>query len=155
ESGVPRGDLYLTSKCWVTDFGREATRDACLLSLEKLQTDYLDLYLLHWPVDETMMDAWETLLDLQEEGVCRSVGVSNFSVARFREGLFPHTGMVPAVNQVECHPHRQQADVQAYCERKGMVVEAYSPLARAGVLDLPELTALAKETGKTPAQVVL
>ncbi len=155
ESGVPRKELFLTSKCWISDFGREKTRDAFQQSLDRLQTDYLDLYLLHWPVDETMMEAWETLVELQQEGLCRSVGVSNFSVARLKEGFFPHTDAVPAVNQIERHPRRSQPDVLEYCAQQDIALESYSPLARGEVLDHPVLKTVAGEAGKTAAQVVL
>ncbi|MDF3130786.1 aldo/keto reductase [Kiritimatiellaeota bacterium B1221] len=155
EAAVSREDLFLTTKCWISEFGKEKTRVSFEESLRKLKTEYVDLYLLHWPVDETMMSAWETLIALQAEGKIKSIGVSNFSVARFEKFFFKHTDVIPAVNQIEAHPLRVQADVQTYCESKTIAVEAYSPLARADVLGHEILKTLAEEIGKSPAQVIL
>ncbi len=155
DSDIPREELFLTTKCWISDFGKAETRAALEKSLGKLKTDYVDLYLLHWPKDETMMPAWEALIELQAEGKIKSIGVSNFSVARFENFFFKHTEVVPAINQIESHPLRAQADVQSYCEGKQIVLEAYSPLARANIFENPTLKALAEECGKTPAQVIL
>lgn len=155
KSGVPREELYLTTKCWLSDFSKTKTRETFESSLEKLQSDYVDLYLLHWPEDHHMMEAWETLIALQAEGKIKSIGVSNFSVARFEEFFFQHTDVVPAVNQIELHPQRAQLDVQDYCRSLGCAVEAYSPLARAGILQCDALKTLAAEIGKTPAQLIL
>jgi methylglyoxal/glyoxal reductase len=154
-SGIPREELFVTTKCWIDDFGREATRKAFDASRKKLGLDVIDLYLLHWPVDETMMAAWETLVELRDEGKVRSIGVSNFSVRRFEEFFFRHTDIVPAVNQIELHPFGSRPDVREYCAGKGIAVESYSPLARMKGLDHPELAAIAAECGKTPAQVVI
>jgi methylglyoxal/glyoxal reductase len=154
-SGILREDIFVTTKCWIDDFGREATRKALDASRKKLGLDVIDLYLLHWPVDETMMAAWKTLVELRNEGKVRSIGVSNFSVRRFEEFFFRHTDIVPAVNQIELHPFGSRADVREYCAGKGMVVESYSPLARMKGLDHPDLAAIAADCGKTPAQVVI
>ena len=154
-SGIPREELFVTTKCWVDDFGREATRKAFDASRKKLGLDVIDLYLLHWPVDETMMGAWEALADLRAEGAVRSIGVSNFTVRRFEDFFFRHTDVVPAVNQVELHPFNSRPDVREYCRGKGIAVESYSPLARAKGLDDPALAAIAAECGRTPAQVVI
>jgi methylglyoxal/glyoxal reductase len=154
-SGIPREELFITTKCWIDDFGREATRKAFDASRKKLGLDVVDLYLLHWPVDETMMGAWETLVELRAEGAVRSIGVSNFSVRRFEELFFRHTDIVPAVNQIELHPFGSRPDVREYCAGKGIAVESYSPLARMKGMDHPELAAIAAECGKTPAQVVI
>jgi len=153
--GIARDDLYITTKCWISDFGKSETRKSLETSLGKLKMDYVDLYLLHWPEDDTMMDAWEALIALQAEGKIKSIGVSNFSVARFEDFFFKHTEVVPVVNQIESHPLRVQKGVQRYCEGKGIVLESYSPLARAEVLASEPLKTLATETGKSPAQVVL
>lgn len=154
-SGIPRGDLFITTKCWIDDFGRETTRKAFDASRKKLGLDVIDLYLLHWPVDETLMAAWETLVELRDEGKVRSIGVSNFSVRRFEEFFFRHTDVVPAVNQIELHPFGSRPDVREYCAGKEIAVESYSPLARMKGMDHPELAAIAADCGKTPAQAVI
>ena len=154
-SGIPREEIYVTTKCWIDDFGREATRKAFDASRRKLGLDGIDLYLIHWPVDETMMGAWEAMVELRDEGKVRSIGVSNFTMRRFEEFFFRHTDFVPAVNQVELHPFGSRPDVRDYCSGKGIAVESYSPLARMKGLDHPELAAIARECGKTPAQVVI
>jgi diketogulonate reductase-like aldo/keto reductase len=155
QSGIPRGELYLTTKCWISDFGTDRTRDACRRSLELLGVEYVDLYLIHWPIEPEMMEAWEVFQQLRAEGLCRSIGVSNVTKARFQKGFLPHTDVLPVLNQIECHPQRSQREVQTFCEENGIVVQAYSPLGRGEVLQHPELERIAREVGKTPAQVVL
>lgn len=154
-SGIDRNDLFVTTKCWIDDYGRDQTRRAFDVSRQKLGLDVIDLYLLHWPVDSTFMEAWETLVDLREEGKVRSIGVSNFTVRRFEEFFFRRTDVVPAANQVELHPFNNRADVRAYCRSKGIAVECYSPLARMKGMDHPELAAVAAECGQTPVQVAI
>ncbi len=154
-SGMDRNDLFVTTKCWVDGYGREQTRRAFDASRKKLGLDVIDLYLLHWPVDETMMDAWDMLIALREEGQVRSIGVSNFTVRRFEDFFFGRTDVVPAVNQVELHPFNSRPDVRAYCQGKGIAVESYSPLARMKGMDHPDLAAVAAECGKTPAQIAI
>lgn len=154
-SGIDRNDLFVTTKCWVDDYGRAQTRRAFDVSRQKLGLDVIDLYLLHWPVDSTIMEAWETLIDLRAEGQVRSIGVSNFTVRRFEDFFFRRTDVVPAVNQVELHPFNSRPDVRAYCRSKGIAVESYSPLARMAGMDHPVLVAVAAECGKTPAQVAI
>ena len=155
DSGVPREEVFITTKCWFEDYGREATRRAFDESRRKLGVDVIDLYLLHWPMDETWMAAWETLLELKAEGAARSIGVSNFTVRRFEEFFFPRSEVVPSVNQIELHPFASRPDVRDYCRAKGIAVECYSPLARMKDVDEPVLHALARETGKSVAQVML
>ena len=155
DSGVPREEVFVTTKVWTSDFGTEATRRAFDSSLGKLGLDYVDLYLLHWPEDATMMAAWEVLIALRGEGRIRSIGVSNFTVRRFEEAFFPHTPEVPAVNQVELHPFWSREDLRAYCRGKGIAVESYCPLAKAERLGHPVLTEIAGDLGRTPAQVMI
>ena len=154
-SGIDRHELFVTTKCWVDDYGREQTRRAFDASRKKLGLDVIDLYLLHWPVDETMMAAWDTLIALRAEGQVRSIGVSNFTVRRFEDFFFSRTDVIPAVNQVELHPFNNRPDVRAYCQGKGIAVESYSPLARMKGMDHPELAAVAAECGKTLAQITI
>jgi diketogulonate reductase-like aldo/keto reductase len=156
-SGIPRDDIFVTTKT-VFDHDPARIRDVFAGSLERLQTDYVDLFLIHWPVsDEGLPGAWETLLRMKDEGLCRSVGVSNITVRRFEEVLLKHSRSVPAVNQVELHVYNQQPDLVNYCRGKGMVLEAYSPLAQARRLSDPgrPLTEIAEQCGKTVAQVML
>ncbi len=154
-SGLPRGELFVTTKVWISDYGRRATRHAVRESLQRLGTGYLDLCLLHWPVDDTMMEAWEALQALREEGVCRDIGVSNWTVQRFLESFLPRTRTLPAVNQVEFHPFRSRPHLLEFCRSRGIAVQAYSPLARGRRLDDPTLLRVAREAGRTPAQVLL
>lgn len=155
QSGIPREEIFVTTKCWVDDFGREATRRAFDASRKRLGLDVVDLYLLHWPLDASMMAAWETLLELREQGAVRSIGVSNFTISRFETFFFRHAARVPAVNQVELHPLGSRPALREYCRRKGIVIESYSPLARGRGLDHPVVAAIARECGKSPAQVVI
>ncbi len=154
-SGVPREELFITTKCWIDDYGRNKTRQAFDASRKRLGLEVIDLYLLHWPADADMMGAWEALLELRAEGKVRSIGVSNFTERRFEEFFFRHTAAVPAVNQVELHPFGSRPGLRAYCRGKGIAVESYSPLARMQGLDHPVLAAVAAECGKSPAQVVI
>jgi len=154
-SGVPREELFVTTKVFIQDFGLEKTRQACEKSLELLGMHYVDLYLIHWPCDETMMEAWEAMQALRDEGRIRSIGVSNFTVPRLNATFLQHTDEVPAVNQVECHPFWSRRDVLDYCRGKGIQAEAYSPLARAQRMDEPTLVALAGTYGKSVAQVMI
>lgn len=155
DSGVAREDVFVTTKVFIQDFGREATRSACEESLRLLATDYVDLYLIHWPCDATMMDAWEAMQALRDEGKCRSIGVSNFTVRRFEEAFLPRTEEVPAVDQVEFHPFWYRKGLLDYCRGKGIQLEGYSPLARGQKLDDPTLGEVAAAYGKTPAQVLI
>lgn len=153
--GVPREELFLTTK---TPFDHDPARirEVFEQSLRKLRTDYVDLYLIHWPLkDEGLPGAWETLQQLKDEGRCRSIGVSNFTVARFEQAFLPEVSTVPAVNQIELHVFKQQTDLLDFCRSKDIVVEAYSPLARALKMDQPDLARIADEHGKSPAQVMI
>jgi diketogulonate reductase-like aldo/keto reductase len=154
-SGVPRDEVFVTTKVWIGDFGRDATRKACEESLRRLGTDYVDLYLIHWPIDETMMGAWDAMQALRDEGKCRSIGVSNFSIRRFEESFFRRTEEVPAVNQVEFHPFWNRTELLAYCRERGTQLEGYSPLARAERMDDATLQDLAAAYGKSPAQILI
>ena len=155
DSGVGREDLFVTTKIFPHSFGREEARTACEDSLRKLATDYVDLYLIHWPVREGLAETWETMQQLRDEGKIRSIGVSNFTVRRFEEHFFAATGVVPAVDQIELHPFWNRADVVAYCRDKGIQPEAYSPLARAERMDDATLNELAAKHGKSVAQIMV
>ena len=153
DSGIPRADIFVTTK-YARHSGPCIVKEDLQNSLEKLKTDYLDLYLIHWPTG-AYHEAWEFLVEMKEKGVCRSIGVSNFTIRRFEEDFFPFSGVVPVVNQVETHVFNQQRDLRNYCEEKDILIEAYSPLARAERLDDPVLMAISREVGKSPAQVMI
>jgi len=152
---IPREQLFITSKVWITDFGREATAKAFETTMGKLGLDYLDLYLIHWPIREGTEEAWATMQRLRDEGKIRSIGVSNFSVRRFEEQFFKKTDEAPAVNQIERHPYWTREDLIGYCQQRGIQAEAYSPLTRAERMDAPVLAEIAKAHGKTVAQVMI
>lgn len=155
KSGVPRQEIFLTTKVWVEHYGYESARASVLQSMEKLHTDYLDLVLLHQPFGD-YYGAYRALEDLYDQGKVRAIGVSNFypdhlvdiaSFARIR----------PMVNQVEIHPYHQQAEAKSWMEKYGVQPEAWAPFGegRGGLFDDPVLAAIARQYGKTPAQVIL
>ncbi len=155
-SGVPRGELFLTTKLPGRDHGTDSVRRSLDGSLRRLGTDHVDLYLIHWPNPSVgrYVETWRTMLELQEEGLVRSVGVSNFTPAHIRR-LVSETGTTPAVNQVELHPYFPQAELRAFHAQHGIVTEAWSPLAQGAVLSDPVVVGIAERHGRTPAQVVL
>ncbi len=154
DSGVPRSELFITTKLWNDDQGYEGALQAFDASLARLGIEYLDLYLLHWPVPGKRLDSWRALEHLAEDGRVRAVGVSNFMVHHLEELLAAAT-LPPAVNQIEVSPFLQQREVRSYCEEHGIVVEAYSPLTKAKRLDDPTVAAVAEAVGRSPAQVLL
>ncbi|MDR6507105.1 aldo/keto reductase [Arthrobacter oryzae] len=156
ESGIPRGELFVTSKLWIDDLGYESTLAAFEASVARLGLDYLDLYLIHWPAPETdkYADSWLALEKLLADGRVRAIGVSNFLPDHVQR-LIDLGGTVPAVNQVELHPALQQRDAEAFNAAHGIITEAWSPLAQGAVLGDPAVAAIAVRHGRTPAQVVL
>lgn len=154
-SGVPREKIFITTKT-PPDQSPQGLRKGLENSLRLLRADYVDLYLIHWPLsDVTLAPAWETLQQFRAEGKCRSIGVSNITVQRFEKALLPHTSVIPAVNQVEVHVFCRRRELVDYCAGKGIVMEAYSPLARAQRMGDPTLARIAGECGVTPAQVMI
>lgn len=154
KSGLPREEVFLTSKVWNSDQGYKTTIEAFEESLERLQTDYLDLYLIHWPKGQRSVESWKAMEELYEKGLIRAIGVSNFLVHHLKEFL-PECKVVPAVNQVEFHPELIQPELLEYCKNKGIQPEAWSPIMKGKVLNIPVLRALAAKYGKTPVQIVL
>ncbi len=157
KSGVPRDEIFVTTKLWNSDQGYDAALAAFDQSLERLGFDYVDLYLIHWPLPKAdrYVETWRALEKIAAEGRARAIGVSNFQIGHLRR-LIDETGTVPAVNQVELHPHLTQAPLRAFHAERGIVTEAWSPLARGGdVLTDPRIAAIAHRHGKTPAQVIL
>jgi len=155
-SGIPREQVFVTTKVWNDDHGYDETLEAFDRSLELLGTDYIDLYLVHWPIPsrDRYVDTYRALERLQQEGRARSIGVSNFAIEHL-ERLDAETGVVPAVNQVELHPRLPQEELRAFDSAHGIVTEAWSPLARGRLLEEPLLARLAARHGVSPAQIVL
>ncbi len=154
ESNVPREAIFLTSKVWNSEQGYHSTMAAFEESLEKLQTDYLDLYLIHWPKGAKSIDTWKAMEELYEKGKIKAIGVSNFLVHHL-EDFLPECKVVPAINQVEFHPELTQPDLLEFCQQKGIQLEAWSPIMKGKVNDLPVLQALAAKYGKSPVQITL
>jgi 2,5-diketo-D-gluconate reductase A len=155
-SGIPREDLFVTTKLWNSQQGRETTLEAIDKSLSRLGLDHVDLYLIHWPVPsrDLYVETWKAFEEIAREGKSRSIGVSNFRLEDL-ERLGRETEAVPSVNQIELHPRLQQRELRAYHDENGIATEAWSPLAQGEVLDDPTITAIAQNHEKTPAQVVL
>lgn len=154
ESGVPREQIFLVTKVWNDDQGYQRTLQSFEESLKLLDTDYLDLYLIHWPLKDLRQETWRALLKLYEEGKCRAIGVSNYTV-RHLEELLATSPVVPAVNQVEFHPFLNRKALLDYCQEKGIQLEAYSSLARGRKLADPRLAEIGARYGKSAAQVAL
>jgi diketogulonate reductase-like aldo/keto reductase len=154
DSGVPRAEIFVTTKLWNEDQGYDRALRAFDASLERLGLDYVDLYLLHWPVQGKRLESWRALEKLFAEKRARSIGVSNFMVPHLEE-LLGSAKVVPAVNQIELHPFLQRRDTVALCRKAGIVVEAYSPLTRGRRLDDPAVVGIARRIGRSPAQVLL
>ncbi len=154
ESGVPREDIFLTTKVWNDDQRSQRTMAAFEESLERLGTDYVDLYLIHWPVKGRYKETWKVLEEIYRSGRARAIGVSNFLVNHL-EDLLADAEIVPAVDQVEFHPRLLQPDLLKFCREHGIQVEAWSPLAQGQVVSEPRVQALAAKYQKTPAQIVL
>lgn len=154
ESGIPRKDLFITTKVWNSDQGYEKTLLAFEKSMEKLQVEYLDLYLIHWAIEGKYIDTWKALEKLYRDGKVRAIGVSNFQTHHL-EQLFESCEHKPTVNQIECHPYLAQQELRSFCKQNDIKVEAWSPIARGRILDQPILEAIANNHNKTVAQVVL
>ncbi|TYS15426.1 aldo/keto reductase [Rossellomorea vietnamensis] len=154
ESSVGRENLYITSKVWNTDQGYDSTLRAFEDSLKKLDMDYLDLYLIHWPVAGKYQDTWKALERLYEEGTVKAIGVSNFKEHHLND-LMNASNEKPVINQVELHPRLSQQSLREYCHNHSIAVEAWSPIARGKLLEEPTLNHIADKHGKTPAQVIL
>jgi len=154
ESGIPREEIFITSKVWNTDQGYKTTLAAYEASLERLQMDYLDLYLIHWPKGKRSVESWKALEELYAKGRVRAIGISNFLEHHLDEFL-PECKIMPAVNQYEFHPELMQPGLLEYCRRKGIQPEAWSPIMKGRVNDVPLMQELAAKYGKTPVHVVL
>jgi 2,5-diketo-D-gluconate reductase A len=155
-SGLPRDEVFITTKCFNDDHGYDPAIRAAKASLERLELEHIDLYLIHWPVPihNKYVETWEAFIELQTQGLVRAIGVSNFQPTHL-ERLISETGVVPAVNQIELHPRFQQTGLRREHAQLGILTEAWSPLAQGAVLEDPAITQIAETHDKTPAQVVI
>jgi len=155
-SGLDRDEIFITTKCWNDDQGYEQAKRACRASLERLELSHLDLYLIHWPVPahDLYVETWKAFIELQSEGLVRSIGVSNFQPAHL-ERLIAETGVTPSINQVELHPYFQQVGLRREHERLGILTEDYSPLGQGLELEDAVIVEIAQEHDKTPAQTII
>ena len=155
-SGVARESLFITTKLWNDRHGYDAAFQAAHDSLSKLGTDYLDLYLIHWPLanSRAFLDAWRAMIEMQKDGMIKSIGVSNFTQANL-ELLHSETGVLPVINQIELHPQLPQQALRAFHAKHGIVTQAWSPLAQGQIVRDPVIKKIAAKHGKTPAQVTL
>jgi methylglyoxal/glyoxal reductase len=156
-SGVPRSEVFVTTKLWTDDHGFEPAQAAFRASLGRLNLGYVDMYLIHWPTapsPEARQDSWRALERIQAQGLCRVIGVSNYAVRHLVE-LREHSDVTPAVNQVEMHPFVYDPELLQYCEAHSIRVEAYSPLTRGRKIGHPLFAEIATAHGRTPAQVLL
>ncbi len=155
-TGLSREDLFITSKLWLTDFGRQNVEEAYRQSVEKLGLDYLDLYLMHWPGtnEAVMIDSWRGMEDLYKQNQVKNIGVSNFTPEHF-EALLAQVSIKPVINQVEFHPYLTQNKLRKYLEAQNIIMESWSPLMNSQILHDDVINEVANEVGKTPAQVVI
>ena len=156
EGGVPREQLFVTTKVWNDDIraGHDAVLRAIDTSLRKLDMDYVDLYLVHWPVKGKYKEAWRAMEKIHADGKAKAIGVSNFMVHHLKD-LLPDARTAPMVNQVEMHPRLVQSELMAFCRENRIVQEAWSPLMKGKVGQIPQIQETAKHHGKTAAQVAL
>jgi 2,5-diketo-D-gluconate reductase A len=155
-SGLERHEVFVTTKCFNDDHGHEKAKRALAASLERLELHYVDLYLIHWPVPshDLYVETWQAFIEMRDEGLVRSIGVSNFQPSHL-ERVIGATGETPAINQIELHPYFQQRGLRHEHEQLGIVTESWSPLAQGKVLDDPVIVEIAETHVKTPGQVVI
>lgn len=153
-TGISREELFVTSKVWNADLGYESTIAAYETSLKKLGLDYLDLYLIHWPVEGRYKEAWRALETLYKEGKVKAIGVSNFQIHHLKD-LMQEAEIKPMVNQVEYHPRLTQKELLAFCQAQGIQLEAWSPLMQGQLLNNPDLLEIANKYNKSIAQIIL
>jgi diketogulonate reductase-like aldo/keto reductase len=154
ESDITREDLFITTKLWNSDHGYDKAIRAFHKSLKKMELEYLDLYLIHWPVEALRKDSWRALETIYREGKCRAIGVSNYQIPHLEE-LLQYAEIIPAVNQVEFSPFLYQRDLLEFCRQHKIQLESYSPLTRGKKFDHPILQKLAHKYQKTAAQILI
>jgi diketogulonate reductase-like aldo/keto reductase len=153
-SDVPRESLFITTKVWNDNLGYEETLKAFEISMDNLGLDYLDLYLIHWPIEGRYTEAWKAMEKLYSDGRVKAIGVSNFHRQHLEE-VFSMCRTKPMVNQLEYHPHLAQKEMHEFCKMHGIQLEAWAPLKRGGLFEEPIIQALVEKHGKTPAQIIL
>jgi 2,5-diketo-D-gluconate reductase A len=155
-SGIPRSEIFVTTKCFNDDHGHDRAKRAFKASLERLELEHIDLYLIHWPVPahDLYVETWQAFIELQAEGLVRAIGVSNFQPEHL-ERIVAETGVVPAINQVELHPYFQQAGLRHEHDELDIVTEAWSPLGQGLELEDPVIVEIAEAHSKTPAQAII
>lgn len=154
ESEIPREEIFVTTKVWNTDQGYETTLRACETSLRRLGLSYIDLYLIHWPVEGMGKDTWRAMVQLLRSGKARAIGVSNYDIFQLQEVL-ENFDVAPSVNQVEFHPFLYQEQLLQFCNDNNIQLEAYSPLTRGNKLKHPSLRSLEQKYSKTSAQILI
>ncbi|MFV0574508.1 MAG: aldo/keto reductase [Vibrio sp.] len=156
DSGVPRKDIFVTTKIWNGAQGFDSTKQALNESLERLQLEYVDLLLIHWPMPAKSLyvETWQAMIEAQKEGKVRSIGVSNFNADHIQK-LVDETGVAPVINQIELHPYFQQSELRKLHSKLGILTQAWSPLGRGDALEDPVIKAIAARHNKTPAQVII
>ena len=153
-SGIPRSEIFITTKVWNSDQGYDKTLKAFDKSLAKLGMDYVDLYLIHWPLKDKRIETWRALERLFQTGKCRAIGVSNYMINHLQE-LLSITPIVPAVNQVEFSPYLYQKELLGFCNERNICIQAYSPLVRGKKFNDIRLKNIAEKNCKTPAQILI
>ncbi|HTO14387.1 MAG TPA: aldo/keto reductase [Edaphocola sp.] len=154
ESSIDRKDVFVTTKVWNDDQGYEQTLSAFDISLKKLNIEYIDLYLVHWPVSGMYLETWKALEYLYDQGAVKAIGVSNF-LKHHLDDLLVHSSIKPMVNQLEHHPYLVQKNLQQFCKKENIQFEAWSPLMQGDIFKIPLLEKLAEQYGKSIAQIVL
>lgn len=154
ESGIPREEIFLTTKVWNSDQGYHSTIEAFEKSIEKMQTNYLDLYLIHWPQPVTTFETWRAMEELYEKGKIRAIGVSNFMIPHLKR-LVENSRIKPMVNQVEFHPELLQPELLQFCKENQIQMEAWRPIMKGRVNEIELLQELAEKYRKSPVQIVL
>lgn len=154
ESNIPREDIFITTKVWNDDQRNGTVMEAFEKSLEQLDMEYVDLYLIHWPVKECYKETWKVLEQIYASGRAKAIGVCNFLPHHF-DDLLQSADIVPAINQFECHPYLDQTEIINYCKERGIVPQAYAPIMRGDITNIDILKEIGLKHGKTPAQVVL
>ena len=154
QSGISREEIFVTTKLWDSDQGYQTAHDAFDRSMDQLGLEYIDLYLIHWPVQKLRNDSWRALNEIKESGRTRSIGVSNFSHKHLQE-LYSYSEIRPVVNQIELSPFLQQPLIASFCRSENIQLTGYCPLAKGRRFDDPILTDIAEKLGKSPAQVMI